>query len=487
MAPPVDLSSLSEAQMKALRSNTSKALKDKKKERARAQAHQDHQDAARDEERYRRRKAEERLEEDAVEAASDNVDADGYPKVRRGEKKSYWDQSDDEERPSGRGGMHVADTSEAESENDEADRPSKARRGNNRERIPRIEHSSPREIARSLPPRRKRKGTIVAASKSGPVPARSSTTRQSSPPNTPPRSSSPVDQAPFTPYDAARAEGALMTRQTPTSKALSKKGSVHFRIKVSLESGFPDEVEIVQMAKACFLEACAELKATNRAARFMNEQLYSDTMVDIVKRGASQLRGELKTKAQNLVATNFALLGLSVVETKVRIAQLVDRGSFHFEDPQRRHRVFRNPIILTLATQQWFARRNGEAVGIYAAQFNPIPEEMIALIVTAIECALNDYTEGTFKPKSNDFSTETYGLVYGRHLHSIQKYKLKKPAAFRDLQKSIWEGAWLSAGRAIPRSGPHSDLDDDDFSDSEVTATANNLVAVEEALGAQST
>ncbi|KAA1479325.1 hypothetical protein DENSPDRAFT_855326 [Dentipellis sp. KUC8613] len=390
----------------------------------------------------------------------------------------YWDQSD-EEPLSGRGGLHrdAADMTEAESEDDEAERPAKTRRGNNRERIPRIEHSSPKEIARPLPPRRKRKGGATEAA------IRSSTTRLSSPPNTPPRSSSPVNPALFTPYDTARAEGALMTRQTPTSRALSKKGSVHFRIKVSLESGFPDEVEIIQMAKACFLEACTELKATNRAARFSNEQLYSDTMVDIVKRGASQLRGELKTKAQNLVATNFGLLGLSVVETKVRIAQLVDRGSFHFEDPQMRRRVFRNPIILTLATQQWFARRNGEAVGIYAAQFNPIPEEMIALIITAVECALNDYTEGSFKPKSNDFLTETYGPVYGRHLHSIEKFKSKKPAAFRELQKFIWESAWSSSGRAIPRSGPHSDLDDDDFSDSETTATAKDPVTVEELSG----
>ncbi|TFY52982.1 hypothetical protein EVG20_g10319 [Dentipellis fragilis] len=398
----------------------------------------------------------EAAESEARFIAREMEEADGSPvgptlecesqraaKKTKNSRSSYWEQSDEE----GDGDNSAA------SEVDERMLD-----------FSNISNSTPKLIVNPLCAKRKRKKTTA-----------DSAVAVSSQPSTPPRSSSPGPTFSFTPYEIPRADGALMGKQTPPSKSLSKKGSVHFCIKVSLDNGFPNDEESCNMARAAFVEACSEFKSPKRLLRFENDELYRNTMVDIVKRAAAQLHGELKTKAQGIIETMYGFGGLPAKDIKQLVEDLLHRGAFHFEDPKMHQGLFRNPIVLTLLTHQWVSRKNGEAAGIYAALFNPIPEELIALIVSTVECVINDYAGGSFQPKGNNFSADKYSVVYDRHLKSLSKYKKLKPAMFRKLQEDLWAGAWQHARHAIPTQTTDSDLDDSDFGDSEVEVPAATM------------
>ncbi|EIN13307.1 hypothetical protein PUNSTDRAFT_128996 [Punctularia strigosozonata HHB-11173 SS5] len=202
---------------------------------------------------------------------------------------------------------------------------------------------------------------------------------------------------------------------------------------------------------------------------------------NIVKRGSSQLRGELKSKAQLLVETNYGFLNIPAENIKDGIRDLLDHGSFLFEDPFERKGAFRNPIILTLLVQQWFQGRKAEAAGIFSANFNPIPDKLIALIATAVECALLDWESGTNTPHVNDFTADKYSPVYARHMENLRTMQELKPRKFIRLQKSLWDGAWQRAGRAPPNPTVKGDLSILDFSDSEDELPQQQAIAPKDA------
>ncbi|TDL25081.1 hypothetical protein BD410DRAFT_801772 [Rickenella mellea] len=73
------------------------------------------------------------------------------------------------------------------------------------------------------------------------------------------------------------------------------------------------------------------MKLPRRRARYDSDKNYSDLLVDIVGERGSQMRGEVKTKAQAKVQSHYGLEGTkSEIESKVK--KLLDRSTFIFGD-----------------------------------------------------------------------------------------------------------------------------------------------------------
>ncbi|EIN03799.1 hypothetical protein PUNSTDRAFT_139106 [Punctularia strigosozonata HHB-11173 SS5] len=290
-----------------------------------------------------------------------------------------------------------------EEEVEEAEPASKRQRANTK--LPRIINSTPKPVAKDLP--RRKNGNATHSRRSSTQSSRYSTP----PPERTPQQSDKISKQ-YSPYNPLRAIGCLQGKQSPPSKSISKIASAHFRVTLATQQAFPNGIDTIAFAKASFLEACKELGAEARRMRFEEVDLYSKTMITIVKRGTSQLRGELKSKAQLLVETNYGFLNIPAENIKEGIQDLLTLSAFLFEDPFEWKGAFRNPIILTLLVQQWFQDRKAEAAGIFSAQFNPIPDKLIALIATAVECALVDWESGTNSPDVNDLTSDKYSPVY---------------------------------------------------------------------------
>ncbi|KAI0056854.1 hypothetical protein BV25DRAFT_1794927, partial [Artomyces pyxidatus] len=307
--------------------------------------------------------------------------------------------------------------------------------------VPAIAFGSPKRLVNPLPKRRKAVAQSGVSSSPGPLPPSSDVEA----PSTPPRPSKLLANGaiPFTPLAAKNAAaGPLTGKQTPQTKTVVRVANKHFRIKIAIDDAFPVDAIVVQWAKASFLEACNEVGAPRRAARFHHDQIYVDLMVGIIKRCVSQIRGEVKTKAQAIVPSHFGFADKPATEVAAIVAKLTDRSAFYFEDPEKRKGLFLNSIIPKIMAAQWFARKSAEGCGIYASHFNPASVEFIAFAITTAQCVLGDWVQGVSAPSTNDFTHDEYDPIYRKHIKSLNKFRNKKPAAFAKLQTHIWSEAW---------------------------------------------
>ncbi|KAI0039513.1 hypothetical protein FA95DRAFT_1504073, partial [Auriscalpium vulgare] len=155
-----------------------------------------------------------------------------------------------------------------------------------------------------------------------------------------------------------------------------------------------------------------------------------------------QLRGQVKTKAQHLVPSHYGLISVdSKVDAEDSVRLLLQKSLFHFRQLDERRGPFGNTIIPALFAAQWLASSKADGAGPYSAHFNPPSLELIALIVTSVECALCDWKTGAKATKGNEFDQDTYQSVYIRHLTSLDKFKKAQPAALATLQRRIWAEA----------------------------------------------
>ncbi|KAG2046126.1 hypothetical protein BDR06DRAFT_1015001 [Suillus hirtellus] len=257
---------------------------------------------------------------------------------------------------------------------------------------PTFEASSPAILTSKLP--RARLSTL----RSHPAPSLPHSAAAVTPiPSTPPRSSHQHSTKP------------RMSDQTPTSRAIVKTANSIFCVYVATDNGFPTEDKIAAHSHASFKRACKELKWTEILGRFEEDPAYAAIQAKIVAARPSQIHGELKSKVQSAVVGHYELHGLSKSKLKARIAGLLHEHAYVFQNPDKREGFFRHPIFTDIFGAQWL-RKRGEAAGEYAAAFNPVPLPTLALIATAIECALRDYVKGykEIRRGVNEFSGDSY-------------------------------------------------------------------------------
>ncbi|KAG1740272.1 hypothetical protein EDB19DRAFT_1908445 [Suillus lakei] len=113
----------------------------------------------------------------------------------------------------------------------------------------------------------------------------------------------------------------------------------------------------------------------------------------------------------------------------------------------KREGFFRHPILTDIFGAQWL-RKRGEAAGEYAAAFNPVPLPTLALIATAIECALRDYVKGykEIRRGVNEFSGDSYRGSYDSHLCTLRRQEQKHPQLILKLRQEIFQVAYDSIG-----------------------------------------
>ncbi|KAH9035139.1 hypothetical protein EDB83DRAFT_2318825 [Lactarius deliciosus] len=76
-----------------------------------------------------------------------------------------------------------------------------------------------------------------------------------------------------------------------------------------------------------------------------------------------------------------------------------------------------HPIIQQCIDVVWFGDRHGEGVR-FPNEFNPMPYEAIALVLTAIECCLDEWSNGV--QTELPFTYERYKVTYMSHLTALK-------------------------------------------------------------------
>ncbi|KAG1892034.1 hypothetical protein F4604DRAFT_1564880, partial [Suillus subluteus] len=101
------------------------------------------------------------------------------------------------------------------------------------------------------------------------------------------------------------------------------------------------------------------------------------------------------------------------------------------KDWEKKCGIYKTELIQSAINDMWFANRSDEGI-VYAKYFDPLPIQTIALILTALECCIDEWMTGV--KEDIKFSSVAYSPVYLLHLNSLQRFE-ERTAAYKLLGK----------------------------------------------------
>ncbi|KAG0694510.1 hypothetical protein DFH29DRAFT_815272 [Suillus ampliporus] len=109
--------------------------------------------------------------------------------------------------------------------------------------------------------------------------------------------------------------------------------------------------------------------------------------VKMLLRRTSHVCGELKTKMRSLARSFFGFrpsdLKEVIRQNRDLAESLKDGSSFVFKDWRSKTGIYKTELLQEGINIMWFANQNDEGI-IYHKYFNPMPIEVVALVLTAV-------------------------------------------------------------------------------------------------------
>ncbi|KAI5985846.1 hypothetical protein EDD15DRAFT_2116152, partial [Pisolithus albus] len=137
----------------------------------------------------------------------------------------------------------------------------------------------------------------------------------------------------------------------------------------------------------------------------------------------SQVRGELKTKLRPLVEVMFGFhssQSKTAIKKNRSLAEVLKEGTnFAFKASDDRRGFLKAPLIQKIINTMWFANKHDEGV-VFPEHFKPFPYPTLALVLTAIECCIDEWAMG--KRGDISFTTQEYRSVYEAYLKCLQDF-----------------------------------------------------------------
>ncbi|KAG2072795.1 hypothetical protein BDR04DRAFT_1012426, partial [Suillus decipiens] len=90
------------------------------------------------------------------------------------------------------------------------------------------------------------------------------------------------------------------------------------------------------------------------------------------------------------------------------------------KDWEKKSSTYKSDLIQAGLNDMWFANCINEGI-LYAKYFNPLPVKIIALVLTVIECYIDEWATGV--REDIRFTAVTYSPVYLMHLDSLKWFE----------------------------------------------------------------
>ncbi|KAI5980544.1 hypothetical protein EDD15DRAFT_2121324, partial [Pisolithus albus] len=186
-----------------------------------------------------------------------------------------------------------------------------------------------------------------------------------------------------------------------------------YRARLCAQSPMPDHSQESSLLAASWAKACqvTGVKLTR-----------SPDISKLITSCGSQVRGELKTKLRPLVEVMFGFhssQSKSAIKKNRSLAEALKEGTnFAFKVKDRRG-FLKAPLIQKIINTMWFANKHDEGV-MFPEHFKPFPYPTLALVLTAIECCIDEWATG--KRGDIPFTTQEYRPVYEAYLKCLQDF-----------------------------------------------------------------
>ncbi|KAG2056157.1 hypothetical protein BDR06DRAFT_970285 [Suillus hirtellus] len=123
--------------------------------------------------------------------------------------------------------------------------------------------------------------------------------------------------------------------------------------------------------------------------------------------------------------------GINVKMNRDLAESLKDSSVFAFKDWKSKKGIYKMELLQLGINIMWFTNQHDEGV-IHHKYFNPMPVEVIALVLTTIKCCIDEWLQGL--KEDIKFTLATYGTVYHGHFCSLQRFN-KRMAPYKLLDK----------------------------------------------------
>ncbi|KAI6017732.1 hypothetical protein PISMIDRAFT_14852 [Pisolithus microcarpus 441] len=175
-----------------------------------------------------------------------------------------------------------------------------------------------------------------------------------------------------------------------------------------MENPFPTSIQEVEWAK----------KAWTLAGHHHNTKLTHDGgILKLITARSMHIHGQFKSKAHPIVATTFGFETSAEKGVQMRnrllVSELKQDSAFifcvHGSSIDEHTSLYTNPAIQQIINEVLFKNKSDDAIK-WGKYYNPFPQVAFALTLTAIECAIDEWTLDSHEMIS--FKEDDYSGVF---------------------------------------------------------------------------
>ncbi|KAG1816421.1 uncharacterized protein BJ212DRAFT_1480870 [Suillus subaureus] len=218
-----------------------------------------------------------------------------------------------------------------------------------------------------------------------------------------------------------------------------------YRCLVVTQAPFPETLLVETMLAKCAWHEASDITG-------LTVQL-TPSLVKMMMRRTSHVRGELKTKMRGLTSSFFgfwASWSMTAIKANRDLAESLKEGiSFVFKDWEMKTGIYKMELIQKAINDMWFTNCSDKGI-LYAKYFDPLPLKLMALALMVMECCINEWATGV--REDIKFSLVSYSPVYLAHLNSLERFE-QCTAPYKLLEKirdNLLDVAHLHAGGIDP-------------------------------------
>ncbi|KAK6977748.1 hypothetical protein R3P38DRAFT_3236853 [Favolaschia claudopus] len=215
--------------------------------------------------------------------------------------------------------------------------------------------------------------------------------------------------------------------------AIINRAAHEYELRILIKNYNPDVTQQTTWAKE-----------TYRAAGRIAGQRYklTERIAKILTSRGSHARGMVISAARALFANNYGFKTGTKSSSAIKfnqklVAQLIENSAFHYKDPDSPVLDFaENKIFSAMRKQSIF--KNKRSIGIvYKSQFNPYPNELLALEFCALEHCTKEWKTGVYVQAAFDETTITE--MYPKHLASIEQWNDLDPEVMKNIRTKFFK------------------------------------------------
>ncbi|KII89482.1 hypothetical protein PLICRDRAFT_109510, partial [Plicaturopsis crispa FD-325 SS-3] len=293
-----------------------------------------------------------------------------------------------------------------------------------------------------------------------------------------PSTSSTTSTANTTPTKTkGRKEKMTIAKFSPISRKLAGDSHTRMRVDLATVNAFPASGDRDGMTWDSIITAGSSGVLQAKTTELLNQEVKKGLMIDYVWASASQIRGEVKTKAQRAISGEYGIPGtMKPEEIRDLVGWLLHKGNFMQGDLDTKARTFSksrpycHPIFKNIIQAQWFGRR-GEGIRFHE-DFRNIPLPIFALVITAVENALREYSTGP--QVFINFTDPNFRSRYVYYVDRLQNVETKSPKWFLAMRSDLYNTILDQANLSHLKEDEEAEDDDIDYAALESTMAASS-------------